>query len=71
MTRVLRAVLVALILWPAAACAGEEPPPGGEKRMRREDRLVLVLAIVGSIASVAVGGFVHWKLLRGGGEEKK
>lgn len=68
-TRWLRASILVLGLIPAAAWADEPPPSSSDRRMRSEDRWVLVAAVVGSVASIGVGGFVHWKLMRGGDEK--
>lgn len=60
MRRMLATFGIALTLFAASACADRAP----DKRMRTEDKLVLVAAVVGSVAVTAVGAFVHWKLMK-------
>lgn len=62
-------------LFAAALCGlastARAAEPAGDKEMRREDKLILALAIAGSVASVGVGGYVHYRLMRGGGAPEK
>jgi hypothetical protein len=58
----------ALLAASSASHAADAPRP--DKTMRREDRMILAAAILGSLASVGVGAWVHWKLLRGPSKPK-